>query len=145
MMKKFLLNTDLARSVGPAEEKVEDFIISTLRPELNYICANPIRACIIHMLVKNKDLNHTIQVEEIARRLGKRHSVIIYHLEQLNKWKIVEFVKSVKYGTSIKRSLWGLNLAYPNLVREIYSRILKIFYTHNELEKMCSVNKNVRK
>jgi DNA-binding transcriptional ArsR family regulator len=127
------------------EENVEDFVVSALRPELNYICSNPIRACIIHMLVKNKDLNHTIRVEEIAHKLGKRHSVVIYHLERLMDWKIVKIVKSVKYGDAgEKRSIWGLNLDYPNLVREVYTHILKVFYTQKELDKMCSVNRNIR-
>lgn len=144
-MKEFSLSGSTTRSEDLSDRQSEEFVISTLRPELNYICSNPTRACIIHLLVQNRDLNHSMQVEEIARRIGKRHSVIIYHLEQLLKWRIVEIVKSVKYGASIKRSLWGLNLAYPNLLREIYSRVLKFFYTHNELEKMCSVNKNVRK
>lgn len=140
-MKEFSLNKVSGERAG---EDKEDFVIYSLRPELNYICSNPTRACIIHLLVKNKDLNHTIQVEDIARRIGKRHSVIMYHLEQLLKWRIVDVAKSVKYGNSAKRSLWGLNLKYPNLVQEVYSRILKFFYTHEELEKMCSVNKNVR-
>lgn len=127
------------------DENVEDFLISALRPELNYISSNHIRACIIHLLVNNRDLNHTMQVEEIARRLGKRHSVIIYHLERLLAWKIVEVVRSVEYGNTEKRTIWGLNLEYPNLIREIYSRILKFFFTQEELDDMCSINKSVRK
>ena len=124
--------------------KDEDFIISSLRPEFNYICSNPTRACILHLLVRSRDSNHSMRVEEIAQRMGKRHSIVIYHLEQLFKWKVVDVVKMVKYGKGAKRSLWGLNLAYPNLVRELYSRTLKLFFTYEELEKMCSVNRNVR-
>jgi len=126
-------------------ENAEDFIMSALRPELNYICSNPIRACIIHLLVKNKDLNHTIRVEEIAHRLGKRHSVVIYHLERLTAWRIVKIVKSVRYGElGEKRSIWGLNLDYPNIIREVYTRVLKVFFTQKELDRMCSINKNIR-
>ncbi len=134
----------LSSNVVSENSADEELIMSSLRPEFNYICSNPVRACIIHMLVTNKDLGYTIQVEEIARRIGKRHSVVIYHLEQLMKWKIVRVVKSVAYGDIKKRSIWGLNLGYPNLAREIYSRILKVFYTQKELEKMCSINKKVR-
>lgn len=139
-MRELSLSSDMA-----SENKAdEDFIISSLRPEFNYICSNPVRASIIHMLAMNKELGHTMQVEEISRKIGKRHSVVIYHLEQLMKWKIVKVVKAVDYGDTKKRSIWGLNLDYPNLVREIYSRILKVFYTQKELEKMCSINNNVR-
>jgi len=126
-------------------KKDENYFVSIIRPELNRICANPVRACIIHMLVQNKDLNHTIQVEEIAKRLGKRHSVIIYHLERLMDWRITKVARPIKYGEGEKRSIWGLNLDYPTLVREVYSRTLKLFYTQKQLDKMCSINKNVRK
>ena len=143
-MKEVSLDEELVVSAAGSSSNDETFIISSLRPEFNYICSNPTRAAIIHMLVQSTDSNHTMQVEEMAQRLGKRHSIIIYHLEQLYKWKIVDVVKLTKYGDSAKRSLWGLNLSYPNLVRELYSRVLKAFFTYDELEKMCSVNKNVR-
>lgn len=138
-MKELYIKKNLAK-----KEKDEEFLISALRPELNFICSNTTRACIIHLLVKSKDSNHTMRVEEIARRIGKRHSVVIYHLERLMGWKIVDVFKSVNYGNSTRRSLWGLNLAYPNLICEVYTRILKFFYTHEDLEKLCSMNKNVR-
>jgi hypothetical protein len=127
------------------EQSGEDMLIASLRPELNYICSNATRACIMYMMVKNKELDHTIRVEELSRRLGKRHSVIIYHLEQLQGWKIVKVVKLAKYGEDgTKRSIWGLNLNYPNLVREAYAYMSKVFYTQKDLERMCSVNRNVR-
>jgi DNA-binding transcriptional ArsR family regulator len=143
-MAEFSLNESVTKE-SLADRQTEDFLISSLRPELNYICSNPIRACIIHMLVENRDLGHTIQVEEIARRLGKRHSVMIYHLERLLEWRIVRVVKTVKHGDIEKRTIWGLNLEYPNLIREVYSRMLKLFFTQKELNKLCSINKNVRK
>jgi hypothetical protein len=132
--------------VGSDDEKnVEYLLTNSLRPELNYICANPIRACIIHLMAKNRDLNHTIRVEELAQKLGRRHSVIIYHLERLKDWKIVKVIKAVQYGDEgQKRSIWGLNMDYPNLVREVYTRIVKVFFTEKELDSMSSVNRNVR-
>jgi DNA-binding transcriptional ArsR family regulator len=142
-MKEFSLNEQLMVDETSVNND-EDFIVASLRPEFNYICSNPTRACILHLLVRSRDSNHSMRVEEIAQRMGKRHSIIIYHLEQLFKWKVVDVVKMVKYGDGAKRSLWGLNLTYPNLVRELYSRTLKLFFTYEELEKMCSVNTNVR-
>lgn len=122
-----------------------EYLLSLIKPELNQICSNPVRACIIHMLVQNKELDHTMQVEEISKRLGKRHSVIIYHLERLEDWGIVHVVKKSKYGDEgIKRRIWGLNLNYPTVIKDLYSRILKNFYTQKQLEKLCSVNENVR-
>ncbi len=130
------------------EENIEEdemSYINYLRPIFNRICYNSIRACIIHLLVKAKDFNHALPVEEIAFRLGKRHSVILFHLEKLEEWKIVVVVRKEKYGKKKKRSVWGLNSKYTNLVREIYFHILKTFFTVEELDRMCSVNKNVRK
>jgi len=123
----------------------EESIIYSVRPEFNRITYNPIRASIIHLLVKSKDLNHTLSVEELSYKLGKRHSVIIHHLEKLFDWKIVDVIRTSKYGSRQKRSIWGLNLKYPNLIQTIYSHMLKTFYTQNELDKMCSINKCTRK
>ena len=144
-MGDFSSSESATKTENLVDGQSEEFFIYSLRPELNYICSNPVRASIIHMLVNNKDLGHTMQVEEIARRLGKRHSIIIYHLERLFSWKILRIVKSVKYGNTEKRTIWGLNLEYPNLMREVYSHILKLFFTQQELNEMCSINKNVRK
>jgi DNA-binding transcriptional ArsR family regulator len=123
----------------------EESIMYSVRPEFNRITYNPIRASIIHLLVKSKDLNHTLSVEELAYKLGKRHSVIIHHLEKLFDWKIVDVIRASKYGSKQKRSIWGLNLKYPNLIQNIYSHMLKTFYTQSELDKMCSINKCARK
>jgi len=147
-MKEFLSDKEVIEdedSADKTDKQAEEFLMSTLRPELNYICSNPVRACIMHMLVANKDLGHTMQVEDIARRIGKRHSVVIYHLERLLEWRIVKIIKSVEYGNTEKRTIWGLNLEYPNLMREVYTRILKFFFTQKELDKMCSINRNVRR
>jgi DNA-binding transcriptional ArsR family regulator len=138
-MSRTILNSN-----GAIENNVEDQLIEMMKPEFNFIASNPVRACILHLLVKAEDLNHTMQVEEIAFRTGKRHSVVIYHLEQLTGWKLVEVVKNGRYGEKGRRNIWGLNLRYPNLINSIYSRILKFFYTQSELEKMCNSNKNVR-
>lgn len=122
----------------------EESLIYSLRPEFNRICYNSIRASIIHLLVKTKELNYSLSVEEISHRLGKRHSVVIHHLEKLMDWKIVDVVKTYKYGRKQKRSIWGLNLRYPNLIKNIYSYLLKTFYTISELEELCNVNQSAR-
>ena len=138
------LNVDNTARMDSEYKEDEGYFVSLIRPELNRICSNPTRACIIHLLAQSKDLNHTMQVEEISKKMGKRHSVITYHLERLMDWKVVKVAKSVRYGESEKRSIWGLNLDYPDLVKEVYARILKFFYTQKELDKMCSLNKSVR-
>ncbi len=137
-MVRFSLNVE-----NEVTEDEENLIIR-LRPEFNRICYNSIRASIIHLLMKSKDLNHSLCVERIAHKLGKRHSVIIHHLEKLQYWRIVDVVKHDVYGTRRKRSIWGLNLTYSKLIKELYVYLLKTFYTVEELERLCSVNTNVR-
>jgi len=137
------MNRILLETLDAADN--EESMTFNLRPEFNRICYNPIRASIIHLLVKAKDLNHALSVEEISHKLGKRHSVIIHHLEKLSYWKIIDVVKSFKHGSKSRRSIWGLNLKYPNLIQSVYSHMLKTFYTSSELDKMCCINKNTRK
>jgi len=136
-MNKILFNAQ--------ETENEESIIFNLRPEFNKICYNSIRASIIHLLFKSKDLNYSLSVEEIAHRLGRRHSVVIHHLEKLYYWKVVDVVKFFRHGNKDRRSIWGLNTKYPNLVQNIYMHMLKTFYTQTELDRMCCVNKNMRK
>jgi len=135
----------ILKSGEAASQREEEQIISELKPKFNYVCSNPVRAGILHMMLKASDTDHTLQVEELAERLGKRHSMIIYHLEQLENWKLVSVVVNNKYGSKHKRSIWGLNKKYPNLLLKIYAHMLKTFYTQRELDKVCSVNKNLRK
>jgi len=137
-MRRFVLNTQ------EVDEEAEDRLINILRPKLSYICYNPVRAGILHLMVKSPELNHALSVEEISRKLGKRHSVIIHHLEKLKEWDIVEVVKSSKYGIKQRRKIWGLNLKYPNLIAQVYSHLLRTFFTASDLKKICSVNRNVR-
>jgi DNA-binding transcriptional ArsR family regulator len=136
----------MSRNFLDMNERVEDeeSLIFNLRPEFNRICYNPVRASIIHLLVNSRDLNHSLSVEDIAKKLGKRHSVIIYHLEKLKEWKLVSIVRSYKYGSKKKRSIWGLDLRYTNLIQDLYSHMTKTLYTMKDLEEMCSINRNVR-
>ena len=135
----------MAPSLELGENEDEQELINDLRHELNYICRNPVRASILHMLIRSGEVNHALSAEEIARKTGKRHSVVIYHLEQLHNWQLVGVVKLTGYGFKQRRSIWGLNLKYPNLVKEVYGYLLKTFYTAKDLDSMCNVNKNVRK
>jgi len=137
--------TDLfLRSKETIPHHIEERMIDNLIPEFNYICYNPVRACILHLLMKASNLNHSMRVEEIAKKIGKRHSVVIHHLEQLEDWNLVEVVKNKNYGKKLRRSIWGLNRRYPNLLLRVYAHLLNTFYTMNDLDRMCSVNRNVR-
>ena len=122
----------------------EEELIQAIRPELNHICSNKIRACILHILSKSKNLNYSLNVEEIAKAIGKQHSVVIHHLEKLSQCNLVKVVKTKTCGGKEKRAIWGLDIRYPNLISIAYNHTLKRFFTQAELDKMCGVNKDVR-
>jgi len=143
--KKINVSNFYFNNLKVEESENEETLINSLRPELNKICFNSIRASIVHLLFNSKELNYSMSVERIAHKLGKRHSVVLYHLEKLAKWKIVKVAKTYNHGDKERRSLWGLNSKFPNLVSEVYSYMLKTFYTVKELEQMCNINVNVRK
>ena len=139
MNRKFSFNVEAENS------QLEQKVIDMIKPELNKICFNGIRASILHLLFNKKELGHCMSVERISHKLGKRHSVVLYHLEKLENWKLVKVVKTYNHGRKERRSIWGLNDDLPDLVSEVYSYMLRTFYTIKELEEMCSVNLNVRK
>ena len=127
------------------EHASEDDMVNYLKPEFNRICYNAVRASIIHLLIKSKDLGYSMSVEVMSKKLGKRHSVIIHHLEKLEEWGIVNVVKSYDYGEKKKRSIWGLKTDNVFLIENLYNYMIKSFYTMSELEEMCSINTNVRR
>jgi len=142
---KIKVNRKFSFNVEVENVQAEEKLIETIRPELNKICFNGIRASILHLLFNKKELGHCMSVERISHKLGKRHSVVLYHLEKLENWMLVKVVKTYDHGGKERRSIWGLNDSVPNLVSEVYSYMLRTFYTMEELEEMCSVNLNVRK
>lgn len=115
-----------------------------IRADMPFICNNPVRASIIYLLMKQKESDYCCTVEEISTRLGKNHSIVLHHLEKLLDYNIVEVVRSVPYGNKQKRRVWGLNLKMVELIKEIYSYIVRFCFTQRQLEKMCNVNKKIR-
>jgi DNA-binding transcriptional ArsR family regulator len=109
--------------------------------DLSFICSNLTRMAILHLLMKSKDTEYCLSLNEISFRLGKYHRVITHHLEKLQEYGLVEVVKSSKNNK--RRKIWGLNLEKADLIKEIYAYTLKNFFTQAMLEKACNVNKKV--
>jgi hypothetical protein len=85
-----------------------------------------------------------MRVEDLAFKLGIRPRVLIYHLEKMEGWKLLEVKKSQKYGNKERRSIWGLDLRYPNWVLECYKTIRTHFFTEDELNQITNKNKSFR-
>jgi DNA-binding transcriptional ArsR family regulator len=109
--------------------------------DLSFICSNLTRMAILHLLMKSKDTEYCLSLNEISFRLGKYHRVITHHLEKLQEYGLVEVVKSSKNNK--RRKIWGLNLEKADLIKEIYAYTLKNFFTQAMLEKACNVNKKL--
>jgi DNA-binding transcriptional ArsR family regulator len=127
----------------PVDEETEKKVIENFLPDIIEICSNPVRACIIHLLIKSQSTGHSLKVEDMAFRLGTYHRIVLHHLERLKKWELVEVRRLKSYGKKSKRSVWGLNLRYPNWIFEVYTSI-KNGFTETELKKMCGRNISMR-
>jgi DNA-binding transcriptional ArsR family regulator len=125
------------------DEDSEKTVMENFIPDIIDICSNPVRAGIMHLLVKSSSTGHSMKVEEIAFRLGTYHRIILHHLERLKAWELVEVRRMKKYGKRTKRSVWGLNLKYPNWIFEVYDAI-KSGYRESELRRICSRNNSMR-
>ncbi len=127
----------------PVDEEAEKKVIESFLPDMIEICSNHIRAGIIHLLVNSPATGHSLKVEDMAYRLGTYHRVVLHHLERLKKWDIVEVKRLKTYGKKTRRSVWGLNLKYPNWIFEVYNSI-KNGFSERELKMLVSRNKSLR-
>ncbi len=130
--------------VSQADKEDDLQIINQFLPEIRSICSNKTRSGIMHLLIKCPETMHSMKVEELSFRLGIRQSICIHHLEKLNEWKLLEVKKTQKYGNKSRRSIWGLNLRYPNWIMECYKNIRSYFFSEKELEELTSKNKGFR-
>lgn len=110
--------------------------------DLGFICSNLTRASILHLLINSKKTGYSLPVKEISHRLGKHHKIVIHHLEILEDYGIVHVVKRSRNGK--RRIIWGLSLGKPELIKEIYSHIVRYFFSLPELERATRINKKIR-
>ena len=125
------------------DEDAEKRVIQNFLPDIIEISSNPIRAGIIYALAKTPATGHSMKVEDMAFRLGKYHRIVLHHLERLEKWELVEVKRTKAYGRKTKRSVWGLNLKYPNWIFEVYHSV-KSGFSDRELETLCNTNRSMR-
>jgi hypothetical protein len=130
--------------IQPVNEDADLATMNQFLPELSIICNNKTRAGILHLLINSPKTLHSMKVEELAFRLGTRPRVIIFHLERMKNWKLLEVKKNQKYGNKERRSIWGIDLRYPNWILECYKTIRTHFFTEDELNEITNQNKSFR-
>lgn len=88
------------------------------------VCSNMNRVCIIHLLRKSP--KQEMQAEEMAYRLGISHRTVLYHLDVLHDYELVEVRKFRKRGMKLMRSIWGLKNSNGHL-KKVITKIEKKF------------------
>jgi DNA-binding transcriptional ArsR family regulator len=90
------------------------------------VCSNMNRVCILHLLRRSP--GQEMQAEGMAYRLGLSHRTILYHLDVLHDYELVEVRKFRKRGAKMMRSVWGLKNGNGHLSKVI-TKIEKRFDT----------------
>ena len=101
------------------------------------VCSNLNRVCILHLL--NSSPDKEMQAERMAYKLGLSHRTVLYHLDILHDYELVEVREFRKKGSKLLRSVWGLNSANKENLRRIFSKIRRKFDTQS-LDKMMTVS-----
>lgn len=122
------------------------YIVNLDKIELNLttsmVCSNFNRLCILYLLKKSP--GNEMQAEKIASNLGISHRTVLYHLDILQDYELVEVREFRKKGPKLLRSIWGLNAENRDNLKKIFGRIKRKF-NMEELEKMMTLNgKNSR-
>jgi hypothetical protein len=138
------MNKISLRIIKPVDKDADVDIITRFMPEIGTICSNKIRSGIIHLLINSPRSMHSMKVEGLCFKLGIRQSVCIHHLEKLSEWRLVEVKKYQKYGKKTRRTIWGLNLNYPNWILECYKSIRSHFFSEKQLDKITNIDKSLR-
>jgi DNA-binding transcriptional ArsR family regulator len=100
------------------------------------VCSNLNRVCILHLLRGSE--NKEMQAERMAYRLGLSHRTVLYHLDILHDYELVEVRKFRKRGNKLMRSVWGLKNGNGHLDK-VFTKIQKSF-DMSELDNL--INKN---
>ena len=72
------------------------------------VCSNLNRVCILHLLKGSE--NQEMQAERMAYMIGLSHRTVLYHLDILHDYELVEVRKFRKRGNKLMRSVWGLKI-----------------------------------
>jgi DNA-binding transcriptional ArsR family regulator len=87
------------------------------------VCSNLNRLCILYLLKKMP--NNEMQAEKIASNLGISHRTVLYHLDILRDYELVEVREFRKKGAKFLRSVWGLNAGNERSLKKVFTNIGK--------------------
>jgi DNA-binding transcriptional ArsR family regulator len=88
------------------------------------VCSNINRIAILHVL--RNCPKKQMQAEKLAQMIGVSHRTVLYHLDILEDYELVEVRAFRKKGKKMLRSVWGLNTDNVH-VEKVFGRIWKKF------------------
>ncbi len=106
------------------------------------ICSNQNRVGILYLLKTTP--GNEMQAEKIAYCLGISHRTVLYHLDILREYELVEVRGFRKKGTKLMRSIWGLNSKNTVDTKKVFTRI-KNKFDSGELKVIINGKKNCRR
>jgi DNA-binding transcriptional ArsR family regulator len=83
-----------------------DSIETSLKSDI--VASNINRVAILHLL--RNCPKREMQAEKLAQRIGVSHRTVLYHLDVLENYELVEVRGFRKKGQKMLRSVWGLNI-----------------------------------
>jgi DNA-binding transcriptional ArsR family regulator len=92
--------------MGESKSKRIDMIEASIKSDI--VCSNTNRVAILHVL-KNCQKKE-MQAEKLAQIIGVSHRTVLYHLDILENYELVEVRGFRKKGKKMLRSVWGLNI-----------------------------------
>ena len=95
------------------------------------VASNINRVAILHVL-KNSPRKE-MQAEKLAQQIGVSHRTVLYHLDILENYELVQVRGFRRKGKKLLRSVWGLNIENGQADR-IFRNIEKKFPTEKILK-----------
>jgi DNA-binding transcriptional ArsR family regulator len=99
-----------------------DSIEVSLKSDL--VCSNQNRVAILHVL--SRCPRNEIQAEKLAQIIGVSHRTVLYHLDILEDYELVEVKGFRKKGQKMLRSVWGLNTDHVH-TEKVFKSVMKKF------------------
>jgi DNA-binding transcriptional ArsR family regulator len=99
------------------------------------VCSNINRVAILHVL--RSCPRKEMQAEKLAQTIGVSHRTVLYHLDILEDYELVQVRGFRKKGRKMLRSIWGLNTDLRT--ERVFGKIWRKF-PPEEIKKLIKIN-----
>ncbi len=106
-----------------------------LRADSEFIFSNSVRVSIINYLLNSSITGHSASLNKLSSSLGKRPSLIHYHLKLLEEYNIVKPISS----SGRKVRTWGLNTEYLNALKNLMNMVIPFLKSDENIQEEFDV------